>query len=204
MMKGRSWRLALMGGLALAAEACGSGGADGNDTAWAAANAGASASGAAASTDPCALVTAEEVAAVIGEKVLGANAEGKACTYATEDEMASSVTLELTRTGGASDMQAARDAAGVLDRMGKSMEGAKGAEGDVGEAISGGGEPVPGIGDQAFFGTNAQLHVLKKDSYFAVSPPMMRSRTGAGNPLLSTEQRREMARAIAEKAASRL
>ena len=63
---------------------------------------------------------------------------------------------------------------------------------------------APGLGDEAFFGANQQLHVLKGDSYLAVSPPTMRSRMSGGNPLLPTEKKREIATAIAQKIASKL
>ena len=95
------------------------------------------------------------------------------------------------------------EAAGALGRIGGKMAEGKGAEAQAGEAIAEGGA-APGLGDQAFFGANQQLHVLKGDSYLAVSPPTMRSRMGGGNPLLSGDQKRAMARAIADKALSRL
>ena len=204
MGTGRSWRFALVCGLAAAAQGCGSG-SDGDNAAGLEASdrAGATASSAAAEADACALVTREEVAAAIGEAVVRAQSDGKACSYETEDAMASSVKVEVVRTGGAGEMQAAREAAGVLGRIGGKMAEGKGAEAQAGEAIAE-GAAAPGLGDQAFFGANQQLHVLKGDSYLAVSPPTMRSRMSGGNPLLSDEQKRAMARAIAEKALARL
>jgi hypothetical protein len=157
---------------------------------------------AAASEDACALVTKEEVAEAIDEPVVQAQSDGGACSYETEDP-ASSVKVEVARTGGAGEMQTARDAAGVLGRIGGKMAEGKGAEAQAGEAMAEGG-PAPGLGDQAFFGPNRQLHVLKGDTYFAVSPPIMRSRMSGGSPLLTGDQRQAMARAIAEKALARL
>ncbi|HYJ83545.1 MAG TPA: hypothetical protein VEW26_11980 [Allosphingosinicella sp.] len=195
----RSWRLALLGSVALAAQGCGSGGSEAEP---AFANDGGPAPAAAAS-DPCALVTKEEVAAAIGEKVVAAKPDGEACGYETEDAMASSVTVEVARTGGGEAMKTARDAAGALGRIGGEMAKGEGAEAQAGEAIAEGGA-VSGLGDEAFFGANQQLHVLKGDSYLAVTPPTMRSRMSGGNPLLSGEQKKAMARAIAEKALGRL
>jgi hypothetical protein len=199
MGKGHSWRFALVCGLAMAAQGCGSEPESENGAVPAASADGASAT----SADPCALVTKEEVAAAIGEAVVQAKSGGKACTYETEDAMASSVTVEVTRSGGAGEMQAARDAAAVLGKIGGKMAEGTGAEAEAGEAMAEGGA-APGLGDQAFFGANQQLHVLKGDSYLAVSPPTMRSRMSGGNPLLSADQKRAMARAIAEKALARL
>ena len=201
MRAGRSWRFALLCGLAVAAQGCGSDPGDGDAAApGAPGNAAVSASAAA---EPCALVTGEEVAAVIGEAVVAAKPDGVECTYETADAMASSVTVEVARTGGAAEMRAAREAAGVLGRIGSDLADGKGAEAQAGEAMAEAGA-APGLGDQAFFGANQQLHVLKGDSYLAVSPPTMRSRMSGGNPLLSDEQKRAMARAIAEKALARL
>ena len=194
----RSWRFALLCVLAAAAQGCGSEPGGGNDAVPA-----ASAPAPSAAADPCALVTKEEVAAAIGEAVVQAKSDGGACSYETEDAMASSVKVEVARTGGAGEMQAARQAAGVLGRIGGTMAEGKGAEAQAGEAMAEGGA-APGLGDQAFFGPNQQLHVLKGDSYLTVSPPTMRSRMSGGNPLLSADQRRAMARAIAEKALARL
>jgi hypothetical protein len=199
MGKGWSRRFALICGLALAGQGCGSDSGGGNAAATAASDNG-SASG--ASQDACALVTKEEVAEAIGEAVVQAQSDGEGCTYETEDD-ASSVEVEVARTGGAGEMQTARDAAGVLGRIGGKMAEGKGAEAQAGEAMAEGG-PVTGLGDQAFFGPNRQLHVLKGDAYFAVSPPIMRSRMGGGSPLLTGDQRQAMARAIAEKALARL
>lgn len=196
----RSWRLAMVCALAIAAKGCGADPADRNE-AGPANDSGTLA--AASAGDPCALVTREEVAAAIGEAVVKAQASGKACSYETEDAMASSVAVEVVRTGGAAEMEAAREAAGVLGRLGGEMVKGEGAEAQAGEAMAEGGA-VSGLGDEAFFGANQQLHVRKGDSYLAVTPPTMRSRMSGGNPMLSAEQKRAMAKAVAEKALGRL
>ena len=189
--------------MALGVQGCGSGGGDDAASQQADAGTDTAAAPTAAGSDPCSLASKEEVQAATGESILEAKAEGDACTYETDDAMASAVRIEVKRTGGAQEMATAREAAGMLDRMGAGMEGEKGAEGDAGAAMKSGGEAA-GIGDQAFFGSNQEIHVLKKDVYFTVSPPTMRSRMSGGNPILSGEQRREMARAIAQKVAGRL
>lgn len=155
------------------------------------------------SSDPCGYIGKDEVAAIIGETVVNASADGDMCRYETEDAMASAVQLDVKQSGGAAEMDAARSAAGTLGNIGGQSQGAAGAEGDAGALIAE-TAAAPKIGDSAFFGANAQLHVLKGDAYFAVQPPQMRSRMSAGNPMLSTEQKREMAVAIAQRVAAKL
>ena len=195
--------LALVCFAGLGLQGCGSGETD--DAASRQSGTGEKAAGGSTATagDPCSLVTKEEVQEVTGETILEAKADGNSCSYETDDAMASSVKVEIRRTAGAKEMQAAREAAGILDRMGADMADAKGAEADAGASMKRGGEAA-GIGDEAFFGSNEELHVRKNDVYFTVSPPSMRSRMSGGNPLLPPEKKREMARAIAEKLAGRL
>lgn len=190
---------ALLGSLMLAGIGCNS------DSSGEAAAPGNKASGSTANAlDVCSLLSKEDVGAVIGEAIVEVEANGDTCSYQTEDAMASSVEIEVRQTGAADEMQAAQDAAGVLGDMGADVKDAKGAEGELGELLSEASSSVSGIGDEAFFGANQQLHVLKNNVYFAVSPPTMRSRTGSGNPMLSAEEKREMARAIAQKVAAKL
>ncbi len=153
--------------------------------------------------DVCSLVTREDVAATIDEAIVQVEAKGDTCSYQTEDAMASSVEIEVKQTGGKDEMQTAREAAGFLGKIGADMKGAKGAKGDLGTMLDD-ASSVSGIGDEAFFGANQQLHVLKNNVYFTVSPPMMRSRMGSGNPMLTAEEKREMARVIAQKVAAKL
>lgn len=159
--------------------------------------------GPAAAADPCSFITKEEVAAVTGETILATKAEGDTCRYETDDAMASSVQVDIKRSGGREEMEIARTASGALGSIGEEMKNAGGAEGDTGAMLAE-SAAAPKIGDQAFFGANQQLHVLKGDAYFAVSPPHMRSRMSAGNPMLPTEKKREIAAAIAQKIASKL
>ncbi len=190
----------LAASLALALSACG--GEAGNEPSGGTGDGAASGAKTAAASDPCSMISKEDVTAVTGEPVLEAKADGDTCHYTTEDD-ASSLEVLIKRSGGAEEMDVARSAAGALGAIGNEMKGAEGAEGDTGELLSERAS-APAIGDQAFFGANRQLNVLKGDVYFAVSPPTMRSRMSGGNPLLSGEQRREMATAIATKIAAKL
>ena len=187
--------------LALAVAGCGS--ESSNEASAADQDAVASGESAAGSADPCSLISKDDIAAVTGEAVVETKAEGNTCRYETDDAMASSVQVDIKQSGGKEEMEIARTAAGALGSIGEEMKNSGGAEADAGELVSE-SAAAPRIGDQAFFGANQQLHVLKGDSYFAVSPPQMRSRMSGGNPLLPVEKKREMAVAIAQKIVTKL
>jgi hypothetical protein len=194
---------ALLGPMLLTLSACDTGGTASN-SAGGSPQQQQSAQASAQSTDPCSLVSAEEVAQIVGEKIVAAKPAEGSCTYETEDAQASSVTIELNQTDAASQMDIARRTAGVLKDMGAEAAEQGGAAGqDVNAMLSESGDS-PKIGDEAFFGANHELSVRKGNSYIAVSPPMMRSRLAGGNPLLSGEDKKKMATAIAEKAVARL
>lgn len=189
----------IVGALALAA--CG--GEAGNDSSPQGEKTAASGEKPAAAGDPCAFITKEEVASVTGEAVVQTKAEGDTCRYETDDAMASTVQVDIKQSGGKEEMEIARTASGALGSIGEEMKGSDGATGDTGAMLAESGA-APKIGDQAFFGANSQLHVLKGDTYFSVLPPHMRSRMSAGNPMLPAEKKREIATAIAQKIASKL
>lgn len=186
--------------LAIAVAGCGSGG--GNEAAPAGGEEAARA--ASAQTDPCSLVTAAEVGEIIGDKIVAAKPADGSCTYETEDAQASSVTVELNQSDAAGQMGVARQAAGILKGMGEEAAEQGGQAGqDVNAMLADSGD-TPKIGDDAFFGPNQQLSVRKGNSYIAIQPPIMRSRMAAGNPMLSSDDKKKMAVAIAEKAVGRL
>ena len=187
---------------ALVLTACGSAG---DDNAAASAPEQASARGeSAAATDPCSLVTAEEVGEAIGDKIVAAKPGEGSCTYETTDAQASSVTVELNQSDAAGQMDVAKRTAGFLKGMGAEAAREGGAAGqDVNAMLSDSGD-TPKVGDEAFFGPNSQLSVRKGNSYIAVQPPIMRSRMAGGSPLLSSDDKKKMALAIAEKAVARL
>ena len=184
--------------LAVALAGCGSDPAGENS-----AGAGSGAPAAQAASDPCSLVTAEEMGQIIGEPVTGTEKGEGSCTYQTADAQASSVTIALNQDDAAGEMQNARQAAGILKDIGGAVADQGGAGADVNAVISESGDS-PKVGDEAFFGPNQQLSVRKGTSYIAISPPMMRSRMSGGNPLLSSDDKQKMAVAIAEKAVARL
>ena len=194
----RNWKSSLLVATILIG-GCGSGG--GNETAAADENHAAQAT--AEQTDPCTLVTAVEIGEIIGDKIVATKPADGSCIYETEDAQASSVTVELDQSDAAGQMDVARSSAGVLKDMGDEVAASGGAGQDANAMLSDSGD-APKVGDEAFFGPNQQLSVRKGSSYIAVQPPMMRSRMSGGNPLLSSEDKKKMALAIAEKAVGRL
>lgn len=153
--------------------------------------------------DPCGLVSAAEVTAVLGEQVLAARPNGTSCVYETADAQASSVTIEVKQGGAAAEMETMRRTAGVLRDMGGAAAQQGGAGQDLNAMLSDSGDQ-PKIGEDALFSANQLLSVRKGDTYISVQPPIMRSRMAGGNPLLSEDDKKQMAIAIAEKAVSRL
>lgn len=187
---------------ALALAACGSAGDD-NGSAPASAP-GEAEQASAAETDPCSLVTAEEVGEAIGDKIVATKPGEGSCTYETADAQASSVTIELNQADAAGQMDVAKRTAGFLKGMGAEAAKEGGAAGqDVNAMLSDSGD-APKVGDEAFFGPNTQLSVRKGSSYVAIQPPIMRSRMAGGSPLLSSDDKKKMALAIAQKAVARL
>lgn len=180
---------------------CGSGGEEQSDSPGPTQTAAASGAGA---IDPCSLVTADEVGEAIGDKVVASNPGEGSCTYETVDAQASTVTIEVNQTDAAGQMDIARRTAGALQDIGAEAGREGGAAGRDVEAMLKDSGASPKLGDQAFFGPNAQLSVVKGKTYIAVSPPIMRSRMSGGNPMLSAADRKKIALSIAQKAVTRL
>lgn len=156
-----------------------------------------------AAVDVCSLVAPDAVTAVIGQPIVVSRPGVDSCKYETEDPMASSVEVLVKRQNAGEEMAVARKASGILADVGEEMGRSKGAKGDVGATLQQGATSA-GIGQEAFFDSNQSLHVLDRNAYFTISPPMMRSRMGPGNPMLSEQERRGMAKALAQKVAAAL
>ena len=197
-------RPALICWVALATAGCNSGAEDQSAAKPDAASGSAStaAKQASATREVCSFVSQEEISTVVGEKIARVEAKGDTCSYHTENDMAS-VDVEIAQSGGAEEMQAARDAARIIGNMGADMKGAKGAEGDLGQMLKG-PNSTSGVGAEAFFGSMQQLHVLKNGVYFAVTPPMLSTKTTSGNPMIPAERKREIAIAVAQKIGAKL
>jgi hypothetical protein len=189
---------------ALAALALASCGSAGKSNSAGPANEESAAAASSEAVDPCGLVTAKEIEAVVGDNIVETTPEEGSCTYATEAGQAASVTIESDLADGKGAMEIARKVAGTLGELGAAAANEGGGAGqDVNAMLSETGG-APNLGDEAFFGANSQLSVRKGNSYIAVQPPIMRSPMGQGNPMLGSADRKKIALAIAEKALARL
>ena len=98
-------------------------------------------------------LTKEEVGAIIGVPVTSIEGEGTSLKYKTDD-LYIETTIELEQ----------RDETGFGVQ---SMVGAHTAT----RALGGTAEPVPGLGDEAFFGAMSFLYVRKENAFATIVPP---------------------------------
>ena len=192
-------KLRLTGPMIMAAmlAACGSGDKPADDK-----SATATPAAAAAAIDPCSLLTVAEVTEIVGDKILSAKADGGRCAFATDDM--DSVAIEIDQADAKGRMEIDRKVGGTLAGIGGAVADQGGPGADVNAMLQEGGD-TPKLGDEALWGPNTQLSIRKGNSYIAISPPIMHSRISySGNPLISTDDKRKMAVALAEKALARL
>jgi hypothetical protein len=104
-----------------------------------------------------ALLTKEEVGAILGKPVTSIEGKGTHLTYKT-DEMLLETSIELDQK----------------DDSVQSMKGARTATGFLGGAP----EEVPGLGDEAFFGAMSFLYLRKGDSFVTITPPNFQMMAG--------------------------
>lgn len=107
-----------------------------------------------------ALLTREEVGAVLGQPVTNIEGKGSHLTYKT-DTMMLETTIELDRKRGVADAVQA-------------MAGARTATGFLG----GKAEEVPGLGDEAIFAAMSTLYVRKGDAFILIQPPNLQQIAG--------------------------
>lgn len=107
-----------------------------------------------------ALLTKEEVGAVLGQPVTTIEGKGTHLTYKT-DVMLLEANIELDQK------------ADVADAV-QAMQGARTATGFLG----GTPEAVPGLGDEALFGAMSFLYVRKGDAFFTITPPNLQMIAG--------------------------
>jgi hypothetical protein len=129
-----------------------------------------------------ALLTKEEVGAVIGQPVTSVEGKGTHLTYKT-DVMLLEATIELDRK---------RDVAAAI----QAMQGARTATGFLGGAP----EAVPGLGDEALFGAMSSLYVRKGSDFILIQPPNLQMIAGqkAGEKLMQAKGPEEMRKAMEE------
>jgi hypothetical protein len=113
------------------------------------------------SVDVAALLTKEEVSAILGEPVTEVEASGKqSVTYRT-------AVLQLETS---LEVEQQRD----VDDAVQSMQGARTATGFLG----GKAEDVPGLGDEAIFGAMSTLYVRKGSTFINIQPPNLQQVAG--------------------------
>lgn len=162
---------------------------------------------AAASTegiDPCSLLTGEEVTAITTDKVIDLERQdGKTCIYRSNPDDGPQVTI--LETGGAKQMEVVHKTAKVLGGMGAAVADKGGAGGDVANMLKEDKSAPPPLGDEAVWGMNSTLSVRKGDAFVEVTPPLMHDPANhAGYPLVSKEDKRAIAQAIATKVLAKL
>jgi hypothetical protein len=107
-----------------------------------------------------ALLSKEEVGAVLGQPVTTIEGKGTHLTYKT-DTMLLETTIELDQK---------RDVADAV----QAMQGARTATGFLGGAP----EAVPGLGDDALFGAMSTLYLRKGSDFILIQPPNLQQMAG--------------------------
>ena len=110
--------------------------------------------------DVAALLTKEEVGAVIGQPVTSVEGRAGHLIYKT-DVMLLQATIEIDRKRGVTDAIQA-------------MQGARTATGFLGGAP----EAVPGLGDEAIFGAMSTLYLRKGSDFILIQPPNLQMIAG--------------------------
>ena len=132
--------------------------------------------------DVAALLTKEEVGAVLGQPVTSVEGREGHKIYKT-DVMLLEATIELDRK---------RDVADAV----QAMQGARTATGFLGGAP----EAVPGLGDEAIFGAMSTLYLRKGSDFILIQPPNLQMIAGqkAGEKLRQAKGQEEMLKAMEE------
>jgi len=179
------WVAVTAGGLAVAS--CGSA-----DTASGAAVA------ASGDDDPCTLLTKAEMTEITTDVVTYTDRNGATCTYHSDPK--DGVQVTVYRTGGGRQMATVRASAKLLGAIGSGVADQGGAGHDVGTLLKADKSAAPAIGDEAVWELNDTLAVRKGDSFVEASPPIMHDPvTHSGPPLVTKEEKRVIAQAIATK-----
>lgn len=148
--------------------------------------------------DPCSYISAQEVSAITTDKVSRAAASEATCTYHAEPDDGVQVTIHAG--DGVKRMEVARKTLQLLGGMGKAVAGKGGAGADTEALLRKDRHAAPALGDEAVWGPNAMLAVRKGDFFVEVTPPIMHDPANhSGYPLVSAEERRKIAQAVAEK-----
>jgi len=197
-MQRRSTISAAAAATCLVLAACGGGKSD-SETA----DASTSAPGGSVSIDPCSVLSAAEVSAITTDAVTGTSSDDSTCYYKSDPD--DGVRITVMKTGGANQMAVVHRTAGVLSGMGESVADKGGAGADAANLLKKDKTAPPKLGDEAAWGMNTVLSVRKGDMFVEVTPPLMHDpKTHPGYPLVKTDEKREIARKIAEKVLAKL
>ncbi len=155
------------------------------------------------STDPCSWLTNAEVTAITTDVVTRTDSNGATCNYHSDPNDGMQVTVYPT--GGAAQMETARTSARVLGGIGGSIANKSGAQGDVGAMLKQDTSAPPKLGDEAMWELNDALAVRKGDAFVDISPATMHDpATHTGYPLISKQEKRAIATAVAAKILAKL
>ncbi len=148
---------------------------------------------AAVSFDPCTVLGAEEVTAVIGDKITQTAKNDHSCEYHAGPNDTDGTQIMIYKTGGKEQMQDIRKADQLLSGIG----GAVSKQGDVGKDVQASITPpaeggAPTLGDEAVWEPNAVLAVRKGDLFVQVTPPIVRFGANGSFPKMHSDAEKRL------------
>ncbi len=148
--------------------------------------------------DPCSFLTKAEMTEITSDVVTFTDSNDATCNYHSDPK--DGVQVTVYRTGGAEQMNTRRASAKLLGGMGAAVADKGGAGQDVGGMLKEDKSTPPAIGDEAMWQLNDTLAVRKGDAFVEVSPPIMHDpATHTGYPLVTKDEKRKIAEAVAAK-----
>lgn len=148
--------------------------------------------------DPCSFLTKAEMTEITTDVVTFTDSNDATCNYHSDPKDGVQVTIYLT--GGAAQMSTRRASAKLLGGIGATVANSGGAGQDVGGMLKEDKSQPPTIGDEAMWQLNDTLAVRQGDAFVEVSPPIMHDpATHTGYPLVTKEEKRKIAQAVATK-----
>jgi hypothetical protein len=156
--------------------------------------------------DPCSVLTADEVTAVITDKITQTKANDHSCEYHAGPNDTDGTQIMIYQSGGTEQMQDIRKANQLLGGLGSAVS----AQGDVGKDVQASITPpaeggAPAIGDEAVWEPNDVLAVRKGDAFVQVTPPIVRFGSNGSIPkMISDVDKRAISQKLAEAALAKL
>jgi hypothetical protein len=154
--------------------------------------------------DPCNVLTADAVATVTSDKVTHTEVIDHDCHYHTGLDDDGTV-ISIYPSGGKEQMEDVRKAYKLLGGIGGAVSGVADVGKDVQSAITAPAEGrAPALGDEALWGPNDVLAVLKGDVFVQVTPPVAHDPASHHGMLVSGTDKRAMAQKLASAALAKL